>query len=361
MTTTQLKEYINKNNKIEYILEKLGCHNISKFNDKGNNKHYSAAFPDGNNTKGIIINKSDYLNFYSYSRGIDVSEKKDIIDLVQIIKKCNFIDALHWLHDINEIPFTFKKAPQQIDKKPNILNIFTQYVDKDSRCDVTDIKYLDENVLKDFVPLLFIDWLREGVIPKTAKKFGLMYSYDTHRVIIPIKYWVVGKLIGYNARTTIKDYDLLGITKFYITKTMRKTDNLYGLWENREEIEKSEMLCICEAEKGVLKMDSRGDHRWVALEGKTISSEQKRIILGLNIKEIVISLDNDVPIEHIWALCEKFYKLRKVSFTRDVKGLLGAKDSITDSNKKMCEYFIKNRIVYNETLHKKYLEWLNNK
>ena len=64
MTSQQLKEYIIEHDKVEFILEDLGCHSIEFHPDK---EYWSAAHPDGDNKSGIIIKNNNYLNYYSYS------------------------------------------------------------------------------------------------------------------------------------------------------------------------------------------------------------------------------------------------------------------------------------------------------
>ena len=44
MTINELKEYIYNQNKIEYILKQLGCHEI-KYNSQ--KEYWSACHPDG--------------------------------------------------------------------------------------------------------------------------------------------------------------------------------------------------------------------------------------------------------------------------------------------------------------------------
>lgn len=356
MTTTELKKYINQNDKIPFILEKCGCAKI-KLNSKGEYSNYSASQPDGDNKQGVVIDCNDYLNYCSYSRGVSFDEQKDLIDFVQSAKNMSFLDAVKWLHQLLEIPISFSKkpAPQPINKQDEIINMFKQYKTSRKVCDVNDIKFLDPKELRDFEPRIFIDWYREGVMPWSAKKFNLMYSYRWHRIIIPHRYWLTNELIGYNARTTIKDYRLLDIPKFYISPGMRKQDNLYGLAENLKDIEQCRTIILGESEKSVIKQDSIGRSNWVALSGKSISSEQVRIILSLNIDEIIVSLDNDVSEEQIWAICNKFYGLRQVSYTKDKWHLLGEKDCIADVCKKKCDFLLEHRVKFDERLHNKYI------
>ena len=71
-------------------------------------------------------------------------------------------------------------------------------------------------------------------------------------------------------------------------------------------------------------------------------------------------MDNDVPIEEIWDMCEKFYGLRKVSYIRDRWKLLGPKDSPADAPNKIYNFLFKWRVPYDESKHRKYLKSLKN-
>ena len=119
------------------------------------------------------------------------------------------------------------------------------------------------------------------------------------------------------------------------------------------------LYCVLyEAEKSVLKRDSLNDPTGLALQGHSISEEQVRIILGLNVREIVVALDKDVPIEEVWSICERFYMKRKVTYIWDSHNLLGEKDSPADANSKIYNFLFKYRIEYDEEKHKEYLKTL---
>ena len=98
--------------------------------------------------------------------------------------------------------------------------------------------------------------------------------------------------------------------------------NLYGLYENYDSIQKAGYVVVAESEKSVLKRDSFGDGTVVALSGKSISDEQVRILMGLNV-EIIIGLDKDVDVNEIRFMCEKFQKFfRRVSQNQRISVLL---------------------------------------
>jgi DNA primase len=274
-----------------------------------------------------------------------------------------FAEAIKYTHKLLGLEYKYspkKKEPEKPKFDP--LAMFKKAaLKKRYVCDVGEIKYLDEDVLDDFYPGIHIDLFREGIIKKTIDKFHLGYSHRWKRTIFPHYYWLTGQLMGYNARTSVENYDLFDIKKYFLTPGMKKELNLYGLYQNMDEIEKKHVIVIGESEKSVLKRDSRGDGTWVAISGKTLSEEQVRIILGLDVNEIVIALDKDVPEVEIWSICSKFFRQRKVSYIWDKHNLLGKKDSAADATNQIYNYLYKYRIEYTEELHQKYLKSLENK
>lgn len=355
MTISELKKHIYENEKIEYILSELGCHNIRLGISE---EYYSASFPDGDNPQGINIRNNEYLDYRSFSRNVSYGDGKDIIDLVQYITGKNFVDSVKYLHNLLGLDYTWTKKKEKPKIKIDPLEIFKKVRRAKKTFDVGDIKVLDESVLADYSPLLHIDWFREGVMPWTAKKFGIAYSYRHKRVVMPMRHWMTGELLGVNMRTTIPNYKEFGISKFYITPTYQKSMNLFGLYENYESIQKAGYVVVYESEKSVLKRDSLNDSTGVALSGKSLSDEQVRILIGLNV-DIIISLDNDVPIEEVRHMCERFYNIRNVYFTHDEWDLLDEKDSIADKSSVVFDFLMKYKFKYNEEEHIKYLEGLN--
>ena len=354
MTISELKEYIYNEQKIEYILKEIGCHDVKYNNQK---EYWSAAQPDGDNPQGVNIRNNEYLNYRSFSRGIDYEDNKDLISLVEAVKNLSFIEAIKYIHEILGLPFEFKRKENKI-KKYNPLNIFTRQLRSNRRVvDVDDIHVLDDKLLCDFIPLLHIDWVKQGITERTRKKFGLAYSYKHKRVVIPMRYWATGELLGFNQRTTVENYEAFNIKKYFITPTYPKALNLYGLYENYDSIQKAGYVVVAESEKSVLKRDSLGDSTVVALSGKSISDEQVRILMGLNV-EIVIGLDKDVDVNEVRFICEKFKNARKVSYIYDFMNILGDKDAPMDARNKDYQFLFENRIVYNRSEQREYKESL---
>lgn len=349
MTISELKEYIWKNKKIEYILEEIGCHSIVYHPNK---KFYSCGNFNGDNKGAINVKNNEYLNVINWTREKEFGDGSDIITLVQYNKNMSIIEAIKYIHNILGIKYEYKKT-EKPKKKFDPLEVFKRAYGKNRTIDVDDIHILDDKLMNDYIPMLHINWLKEGITEKTRKKFSLAYSYKYKRVIIPMKYWLTGELLGFNQRTTVENYNEFNIKKYFITPTYPKLLNLYGLHENNESIKKAGYVVVYEAEKSVLKRDSLFDETGVALSGHTLSDEQVNILWGLNV-EIVIAMDKDVRDEEVWHMCERFWRGRKVSYIKDRWDILSAKDSPADARNKDFQYLFDNRIVYDTAQHEKY-------
>ena len=356
MDTISLKKYIFENNKIEYILREIGCNHIQYHPNK---EFYSCSNYNGDNQSAVNVKNNEYLGVINWTREKEFGGNSDIITLVQYNKSMSFVEAIKYIHKILDLPFEFKKSVQP-EKKFDPLAIFKRVANRRRVVNVDDIQALEEELLNDFVPMLHIDWYKEGIMPWARDKFNLAYSYKRKRIVIPIYHWLTKELVGFNMRTTVPNYEEFGIPKYWITPTYQKSNNLYGLAENYDSIVSKKIVTVFESEKSTLKRFSLMDDTCVSLQGKTMSEEQARILIGLD-AEIVIALDKDVDINEVRFICEKFYHIRPVSYIYDKWDLLCEKDSPADKGNKIYQFLFKHRIKYDENEHKEYLRSLEKK
>ena len=345
MDTISLKNYIFENSKIEFILNEIGCKHIQYHPNK---EYYSCSNFNGDNQGAINVRNNEYLGVINYTRTKEFGDNSDIITLVQYNKSMSFIEAIKYLHKILDIPFEFKKIKTS-ETKYDPLALFKRIANRQRVVNVDDIHILEDKLVNDYIPLLHLSWVKEGITERTRKKFGIAYSYKHKRIVVPLRFWLTGELLGFNQRTTVE--------KYFITPTYSKHLNLYGLYENYDAIQKAGYVVVAESEKSVLKRDSLGDSTVVALSGKSISDEQIRILIGLNV-EIVVALDNDVDVNEIRFICDKFKNIRKVSYIKDFMGILGDKDAPMDARNKDYQFLFDNRIVYDRNEQRKYQESL---
>ena len=354
VTITELKKYIYQNEKIQFVLNAVGCHNI-KYH--ANKEYYSCSNPDGDNKAAVNIKNNEYLNCINRTRKISDNDEADLITLVQFYRKESFVETIKYLHKLLGLKMSYEKPiTKKKEEKFDPLYIFKKVKKRRHRVNVLDFNVCDNNVLEDFIPHIHIDFYRSGIMPWTVDRFGLGYSYKYKRTIIPLKHWCTGELLGTNARTSVENYDELGIKKYFTTPSYPKSINLFGLYENHENIERAGCVVVYESERSVLKRHSLGDSTGVALMGHNMSDEQVRILLGLDIKEIILAFDCDISVNEVRYICEKFYRIRKVSYIHDKYGVLkGEKDSPADAENKVFDYLFKYRVEYTEKEHREYL------
>ena len=91
MDIVSLKKYIFENNKIEFILNEIGCHSITYHSNKD---FFSCANYDGDNSGAINVKNNEYLNVINWTREKDFNDNSDIITLVQYNKNLSFKEAV---------------------------------------------------------------------------------------------------------------------------------------------------------------------------------------------------------------------------------------------------------------------------
>ena len=281
----------------------------------------------------------------------------DILTLVMHLNNLTFPQANKYLHNLLNLKYEFNKNKVEVVNY-DPLEIFKKIKKRQSALNVYDIKFLDEEILDEYLPLLHIDWVREGIMEWTRKEFNLGFSGSKKRIIIPHRYYsgTRNEYVGIIGRTIVKEWDLLDIPKYYPLKSYPKGLNLYGLQENYQYIQEAGYVVCFEAEKSTLKRHSRNDKTGVAVCGHEVTPEQVKILIGLNV-DIVIAFDEGIDQNYIRSVCDKFYPIRNVSYIWDKHGLLKSKESPADKENKIYQYLFKHRIKYDESERRKYLEW----
>lgn len=352
MNANELKEYIIKNNKIPLVLEKIGCHSIKEYKTE-----YRAALPNKANPTAVMIKKDTLFTAVNSS---ELNCTGDIFVLMMTLQNVSFGKANKLLHEYLSLEYSYSKQKQ--DKNVyDVLDVFKRI--KTKTCIVNrENEIYDESILKEYVDLPHISWVREGIMPFACKKFKIGYSFDKQRIIIPWHYWCGedNDYVGIVGRTTIPNYDELGIPKYFGIRPFSKSLNVYGLYENYQTIQQEKYVVVFEAEKSVLKRYSAKDGTGVAIGSHTLSDEQVKILIGLNV-DIVIAFDEGIDINDIRKECEKFYGIRNTYYIYDKWKILDKKESPADKPNKQYQFMLKYKTKYDEAEHKELLKWQKEK
>lgn len=345
MKPQELQEYIVNNDKLIYILEELGMKHINS----SNAKYVSCGMPDGDNPMSTIVYKDSYLTVNAYTRKLPGEEGKNtnIFNLIMFVKNVNFAHAISWAHAI----LGLSNDRSGFTNREDVSSKYRKYKSKNKNKHTTrEQVYYGLHILDQYIKTPHIDLIKDGIFDlKVIQKYKVLFDDRSNRIVFPhLKHDDVNLICGITGRTVVKAYKELKIQKYMsmLPTEYIKTQNLYGLSLNRDNIISKGVVIVFEAEKSVMKAEQMGFDNGVSLGCHSISEIQAKILLSLNV-EICIAFDKDVSEEHIRSTCNRFLNTgRRVSYVYDRWHLLNEKDSPVDRGLKKWKYLYRNRVQY---------------
>lgn len=337
MNIYDIKKYIFEKELVPLVLETIGMHNLYN-----NGKYISCAYPDGDNKNGCIVYLSEFLNVTSYTREIDGKfQNIDIVDLVNYVCKFNNLHlAINKIKEICNISYIQAENKKKIDYGNSI------FKKKKSNKDNVSMNIYSKEILNKYYDSPHINLFYEGILPKTIKYFDIKFDVKTDRIVFPhFNLSNKNEILSLIGRTVNPFYKELNKPKYLTILGVgyKKTSNLYGLAHNIENIKKEKKVILFEGEKSVLKSWQMGYKIGLSVGCHSISKEQIKILLSLNIEEVIISFDKDVALENIIKEIELLKIYFKVTVIYDKYNLLDEKDSPVDKGKKVFDILYKYR------------------
>lgn len=211
-------------------------------------------------------------------------------------------------------------------------------------------------VLDCFIKKYPPEWLADGISREAMDKYNIRYSISQNKIIIPHYAAATGLLIGIRGRA-LNQYEIENFGKYMPVQiegrwySHQLSMNLYGLYQNKENIKRNKICYVFEAEKSVLQMESfRAPHCGVAVCGSQFNKYQLRLLMELcQPTEIVICFDKEEKpgeenyFNKLWNLCDKYKNYANFSFIYDRQGLLEMKDSPTDKGEEIFKKLLQKR------------------
>lgn len=286
----------------------------------------------------------------------------DIFKLVSLVKNISFNESIDWIKTrfnlgkpiIGQFKHNIENHKSLVDNPLKNINI----IKKENNI----LKPLNENILNVFYEYYYSGWLKEGITKKVLNQFEIKYSIIDNQIIIPHRDYE-GNLIGVRARNLNKyliDEGKKYIPIFYNGKSYKYQTglNLYGIYQNKNIINKTHQVILFEAEKSVMKMNSfYGISNSLALNGTMLSNYQVDLLNNLDINEVIIAVDKEfddytsdeakIYASKIESIFKKLMNKYTVSIIWDKNNLLKRKDSPVDEGKSIFEKLIKDRIFLN--------------
>lgn len=325
-------------NRIITLLENTNFYNISY--REYSNQIRCSKYPDSS-INGVEI-YCDTLYSIIYSTNIRG-------DIFQIIMEHNHIGFSELVSIINNL---FKLDNFYYNKKELFGGFYKKF--KKYHGQKEEDEQYDISILNNYIDLPMVLFQQDGIDASTQKKFNVRYDILTNRICVP---WFnkYGKIVGIEGRINKKDIDD-GIAKWFPVIPFKKSNFLYGFYQNYSDIIFENDLYIFESTKSVMKCNSFGIKNCCACGGNNLSIEQVNMIYGTYISNVVICFDEDITETHIRNQCKKltrsfFYKKNVFYiYDEDNKYLKkGSKDSPIDCGKDNFIYLLKNSLKkYNE-------------
>lgn len=264
------------------------------------------------------------------------------------IKNVNHNDALNWLleivsrnnHNIHELSEGYVIEKRDIVTYENLI---------ESLKVIDDEQVYDPEVeLAEYERMGHEDLLNEGIPLYIQSYYDIHLSFRHNRILYPHFHWNdKSKLVGLVGRTLEPEYNKYGIPKYLnIIDGYVKGSNVYGISHNIKAIKKYGYAIVFESEKSVLKLASNQMFAGVSVGTKSITYEQRAILISLDV-EIILAFDKDVNEDAVRWEALKLRRFSKVSYIIDREGLLGEKDSPIDKGGDVWEQLFKTRIQMN--------------
>lgn len=316
----------------EYLIMPTYCHN-HKTEDASKKLYYyknNKIFMCYTQCQTMSIFK--FLKNYYEAQGIDYDWYNDIYRLIT--------DTTNTDHSEQICIPKYKSIKDDYENKKKIIEL-PQY---------------NEGILDCFVKHYPIEWLNDGISKEAMDRFGIKYSISQNRIVIPHRD-VSGRLIGVRCRILNEDecenlgkYMPIQIENIWYKHPLML--NLYGLYENLTNINKTGIVYIAEGEKSCLQAESFNmPNCVVATCGNKLNKYQINLLLKYtNVKEIVLCYDQeeikgeDKYFQKLWNICSKYNQYCQFSFIYDRHNLLQLKQSPFDCGESVFRTLLSRRV-----------------
>ena len=294
-----MKEYLRNNpNDIEKILKYYGYHSINI-----TDKEIRCAKKTSDNPSTVRIKLNNKLSSCDFS----TTYNGDLFSLIATHTGLKYGEVIKTV----EIMLGGKIEGNYRAEENVLFDGFFDSLYIPSETEEKEVIYV-ESILEQYSKYKWnLRFLKDGILPSSQVKFSIGFDENSNRITIPWRDYY-GRLVGCMGRL---DSDEPTNYKYLPLIPFPKHKNLYGLYENKEYI-KNNKVYLFESEKSVLQCDSFGVYNTTALGGNQISTTQVEQLLKLNVKEIILCLDEGLMKD---AIIRDVDTIKKSLFMRDVK------------------------------------------
>lgn len=327
------KDLIKNSLTTDQVIEIMALLGATEYDDKGDYIRFPTICHNFDE-KDAGLNLSYYKKskqFYCFSHCHSMDIYQVILNRWETIgyeDEINFKNAVYWVMNTSKVDLQ------------DVTRVFTSPIKASDYKSPTTEVILEEknaNVLDLFSFYMPIEWKKDGINEDSMKKFGILFNNNDNSIIIPHRD-VHGRLVGIRRRSlNEEDVKLYGKYKpIYIegrSYAHPLNHNLYGLYENLDNIKRLGRVYVAEGEKSVLQAETiyPNNNLVVATCGSRINRWQVHLLMKYaQPREIVIAFDKGLDYDEIEQMARRYSPYTKISYVRDSANRLRDKESPFD-------------------------------
>jgi len=300
MDRDELMELVTTEDVID-ILKSFGSDEPIKDKNNDNVLHFLTVCHGGDSHKLYYYKDSKFFICYTSCGSMS------LYDLIMTINNIDYFESFKFLCKFKNITnFSQKKKglhkKEKTNKDLDFLRLHLYKKEKPIIKLPSYNKYI-LNMFDDYIPL---SWYKEGIKDELADIFQVKFYINQFKGIIP-HFDIYGNLVGIRGRSFLQ-YQIdsgkkyMPITIQNLTYRYPMSFNLYGIFQNQNNIRKIKKAILFESEKSPMLYGSYfGQENNIALAtcGMSFSLYQRDLLLSLDIEEATICFDKQYRIEFI--------------------------------------------------------------
>lgn len=301
-----LNQMIESVNLLEYIAQTYNVHRI-------NDDSWAISCPlHRDKTPSLKITPSKNM-FHCFSCGFSGT----ILQWMIKIEGLSFPQAVAKLSAMTGIDATKYRQSTSFKAFKELKNIW-----KAEDTKTNQRKLLSPNEIDKYKKEYPQEWLDEGITKEAMDEFNIRIDNEANRIVYPI--WDNnGNIITIKGRTRYENYKQMKIAKYISYNKIYGSDFLVGLRENVNHIKEKNEVIVVEGIKSVMKLWGWGYDNAVAAETSSMTDMQIKLLLSLNVRNVIIAFDSDVSQVHVRDTANKLKRFMNVYMIYDKRGLLG--------------------------------------
>lgn len=258
-----------------------------------------------------------------------------IFDIIKSVNNCSFVESIQYICKFKGIKYnhvTKEKGLKYTDVNKEEMEFLQLHLFKSNKIK-PELPEYNSNVLKMFDDYIPVQWLEEDITEEQCKIFGIQFYFNQGKAIIP-HYDINGRLIGIRGRAFLqqdldKGQKYMPVTIEGLNYRFPSGFNLYGIYQNQENIKRIKKAIIWEGEKSVLKYGSyfgKDNNISLATMGMNFTNFQKDILLKLGVEEVIIAYDKQYELEYLNDVDSKQYK----DYCKYIKNIIKISKTLVD-------------------------------